>query len=218
MSDTFKVHMIAIGGPSCAGKTMLGKYLAASLQCPVLGLDCYYRDLRHLSVEQRAHVNFDHPSSLDDALLAEHLLRLSRGESLELPVYDFRTHTRSEVTEFFRPGPHVIMEGLFALYWEKVRELTATKFFIDAPDTVCLKRRMQRDVVERGRTAASVLTQFNETVVPMAQQYVRPTKVFADLQLSGVDPIEESLHRVLSHISTVPSSHEYSGFSAESGK
>jgi uridine kinase len=193
------VYIIAIAGPSCAGKTALAGGVAHELNCPVLLLDNYYRDLSALDPLERARVNFDEPSALDHQLLISQVESLSHGFAVERPIYDFATHTRKSYTERFIPSEFLIIEGLFALYWPELRELAHTKIFVEAPNPVCLGRRTVRDVAERGRTEESVMRQFRQTVQPMAELYVRPTSKYADLVLSGQQPLSRSVDTVLSH-------------------
>lgn len=188
-----KPHIIAIAGPSGAGKSELAGALARELGCPILSLDRYYQDLSALSLGERIRVNFDAPTAIDQRLLVRHVQELSQGHEIEQPIYDFATHRRVPETETLRANTFLILEGLFALYWPELRELAETKIFVDAEDAVCLARRQQRDVVERGRNTESVISQFKETVQPMAARYVRPSKAYADLRLSG----EEELDRIL---------------------
>jgi len=193
-------HIIAIGGPSCAGKTELAKRLARLLPAPMLPLDAYYRDLAFLPLSERPKFNFDVPDSLDHDLLRRHLTALLDGHEIARPVYDFATHTRSSAVERLAPGPYLLLEGLFALYWEDIRPLLATKVFVEAPDDVCLARRQFRDVRERGRTPESVLKQYAETVRPMAELHVLPTRRFADVVVSGQAPLESSSAAVLAQV------------------
>lgn len=183
--------LIGIAGPSCAGKTELATRLAAELNAPVLPLDSYYRDLAHLPFEQRARWNFDVPEALDEQLICEHVRRLGEGQEIDAPVYDFTHHVRRQQVRCIRAGRFAIIEGLFTLYWEQVRNLLPVKIYVGAPEEVCLERRLERDVRERGRTPESVREQFRSTVAPMARRYILPTAVYADLVLSGVQPIEE---------------------------
>jgi uridine kinase len=198
-------HIIAIAGPSCAGKTELARYLSRRLTAPILPMDAYYRDLAFLPLEARCKFNFDIPDSVDHALLLEHLTALAAGRSIQRPVYDFTIHTRAPISETVTPGRCLIVEGLFALYWDDIRSLVGTKVFVDAPDEVCLARRQVRDVIERGRTPESVLKQYVETVRPMAELYVRPARRFADLVVSGEVPLEQSSAAVLDRINSQPS-------------
>jgi uridine kinase len=193
-------YLIGIAGPSCAGKTELSRRLAAELNATVLPLDCYYRDLSDLPLEERARFNFDEPSALDHDLFLQHLLALAGGRQIERPVYDFSIHTRIAKTERIHPGSCVIVEGLFVLGWEDVRRLFGTGVFVDLPDGPCLERRIERDVRERGRTPESVRRQFAAMVRPMAELHVRPTRIYADLIIAGDNPIQDSVDAVLAHM------------------
>ncbi|MGB7555402.1 MAG: uridine kinase [Candidatus Korobacteraceae bacterium] len=205
-----ETYLIGITGPSGAGKTYLSAHLATILDARVLALDRYYRDLSHLSPEQRARMNFDAPEALDQELIVEQVTDLRNNQAVQLPIYDFATHTRTRRTEELRPSAVVIVEGLFTLHWPKLRELLGTKVFVDMNDEVCLTRRQARDVRERGRTPESVVEQYAATVAPMAQRYVRPTIVHADVVVSGSEPIGEGAARVLAHYrSQIANAHHY---------
>jgi len=193
-------YLIAIAGPSGAGKSFLSKHLGQELDATYLHLDSYYSDLPHMSLVQRAHQNFDAPESLDSALFIEQVGQLARGNSIEKPLYDFTTHRRKEETERVEPRPYIIIEGLFALYWEDVRKLTRTKVYVDLGEGICLERRIDRDTRERGRTRESVLEQYATTVLPMAKLYVYPTREYADIVVTGNDNIHYSVDTVLEHI------------------
>jgi uridine kinase len=195
-----KPYLIGIAGPSCAGKSYLSTHLARHLKAATLNLDSYYADLNHLGLAQRAQFNFDAPEALDSSLLIEHVRQLSRGDAIEKPIYDFKTHSRTGQTERLEASQFIIIEGLFALYWEEIRAVQATKVFVDLGEEICLARRIERDTRERGRTRESVLEQFSTTVRPMAQRYVHPTRQFADVVLTGDSEISEEMERVLKHI------------------
>ncbi len=156
-------------------------------------------------------MNFDAPEALDEELIVEQVTALRNNQPVQLPTYDFATHTRTRRTEELRPSAVVIIEGLFTLHWPKLRELLGTKVFVDMDDEVCLARRQARDVRERGRTPESVVEQYAATVAPMAQRYVRPTIVHADVVVSGSESIGEGVDRVLAHhrsqIANAPAQH-----------
>lgn len=192
-----KPFIIGIAGASCSGKTELAQRLAQSLGANVCTLDSYYRDLSHLAPEERARQNFDIPAALDHELLCEQVGALACGEGIQKPVYDFTRHVRSERTEMLEPSQTVIVEGLFTLHWEQLRSLLGLKVFIEASDTICLQRRIDRDVRERGRTSQSVREQFEATVRPMTDLHIRPTQVFADLLLNGEHSPEQGYGAVL---------------------
>lgn len=195
-----KPYMIGVAGPSCAGKTELAERLSVLLPAPVLALDNYYLDYSERPLNERAQLNFDIPESLDHDLFRAHVLALSRGEEIARPVYDFTSHTRTRATKPVKPGPFVIVEGLFVLHWEDVRSLLDTRVFVDLDDRTCLGRRIFRDVNERGRTPESVIIQFSQMVRPMAEKYVRPTRSFADVVVFGDDPIDASVAVVMAHV------------------
>lgn len=195
-----KPYLIGVAGPSCAGKTELSRRLAARLDASLLPLDCYYFDLSTLTMQERARFNFDEPAALDHDLFLAQLQDLASGLSIDRPVYDFATHTRTTLVEKVPPCRFIVVEGLFVLYWDDVRELFGTKVFVDLEDEPCLERRIYRDVRERGRTRESVIRQVKETVEPMAALYVRPTRLEADVVVRGDAPIEASVAEVLAHV------------------
>lgn len=201
-----KPYLIGVAGPSCAGKSYLSSRLCDELNSSppsaavILRLDSYYRNLAHLELEQRARCNFDAPEALDSPLLIEHIRRLAQGSAIDKPVYDFKTHARTSLTERVEPSRFIIVEGLFALYWQEIRAALATKVFVDLGEEICLARRIERDMRERGRTRESVLEQFYATVRPMAQQHLHPTRQYADVVLTGDDDIANEVQLVLNHI------------------
>jgi uridine kinase len=198
--------LAGVAGPSGSGKTELSRRLRDRLEqahgigSRTISLDSYYADLREWPLERRHHFNFDHPDSLDQELLVNQVAALARGEAINCPVYEFATHTRSAVVEHIEPAPVVIVEGLFALYFADLRDLYRLKVYVETPDETCLDRRLARDVRERGRTVESIRDQYATTVRPMAEQFVRPTKAFADLAVSGTRPIQESVEACLQRL------------------
>ena len=171
--------------------------MARALAAPVIGLDAYYRDLVHLPLEQRALSNFDIPDALDGELLIGHMRRLASGAAADIPVYDFTRHIRSAAVQRVEPSAFVVVEGLFTLHWEDLRRLLDVKVFVTAEHEVCLARRIERDVRERGRTPESVLQQYAATVRPMADKHVLPTRRFADMVLDGTGSLDQSVMSVL---------------------
>ena len=193
-------YLIGIAGISGSGKSTVARALASTLRGTIFSLDAYYLDHPGLTYEEKCRINFDHPESLEGALIVEHLRALSEGRSIERPVYDFSTHSRVAAVEPMEPNPYLIVEGLFSLHWEDLLPLYGTKVYLDADHSVCLPRREQRDVTERGRTPESVRQQYEETVRPMADQFIYPTRRHADLILSGTRPLQVSVDAVLDHI------------------
>jgi len=179
---------------SGAGKSELARY--ASLHLPertqLVWMDSYYFSQDDIPMEERVKVNYDHPDSLDWALFAQHLRAISAGEAFDEPVYLFDQHTRGTATRRIEPARYIIVEGLLALHNPEIRELFEVKVYVTTPDDVCLARRVERDIHQRGRTEESVLAQYHATVLPMAIQFVKPTEQFADLVVSGEQPLSES--------------------------
>lgn len=167
----------------------------------VISLDSYYRDLSAVVPAQRENSNFDEPAALDHELMAEHLGTLAEGGLVQQPIYDFATHTRAEQTRQIEGDKsYIVVEGLFALYWDKVRRFLQTRVFINVDDQLCLSRRLQRDVRERHRTLESVRKQYDNTVRPMFVRYVEPTRQFANLIVQGELPVEQSAETILEFI------------------
>jgi len=178
--------IVGIAGGTGSGKTTIARELATSIpagRCVVIEHDAYYRDLSALAPEEREHINYDHPSALDSSLLAEHLRRLRGGETVELPIYDFVTHTRRAETRRIAPAPVVIVEGILVFVEAAVREQLDIKIFVDTDADIRLMRRIRRDLEERGRTFGSVRDQYYATVRPMHLEFVEPSKRWADLIL-----------------------------------
>jgi uridine kinase len=197
MRPSAKPVLIGVAGPSCSGKTQIARLAAAELGAPILALDSYYRDLSHLSLGEREVVNFDSPESMDEAAVARHMERLASGEAVDQPIYDFALHTPSGRVHRVEPSTFLLVEGLFALHWFEVRRWLAVGAFVQASHEVCLARRIQRDITERGRTEESVRWQFETNVRPMAERYVIPSRVHAGLELNGEAPLVESVDRLV---------------------
>jgi uridine kinase len=193
-------YLIGIAGPSCSGKSEVARRLSRILHAPIVALDHYYRDLQHIPFEKRLEVNFDAPDALDHDLIVEQARSLKQGKAIEKPTYDFTQHVRAVATEAIESAEFIILEGLFALYWGELRELLDLRIYITADHEVCLERRIFRDVRERGRTEESVRRQYEGTVRPMCEAHIAPTRAFADIALSGVDPVKQSVHAILTHI------------------
>ncbi len=190
---------IGLAGPSGSGKTTLARALQTRLpgSATVLSLDAYYRDLADLSLAERARVNFDAPEAMDHQRLAADLHQLAAGRRVEIPVYDFATHTRQAHQQSLTPTDFLIVEGLFALYWPDINALYHLRLFVTAADAVCLERRLARDRVERGRSPASIRAQYQEQVRPMYRRHIQPTARYADLILDGSTSTEEQVEVVL---------------------
>jgi uridine kinase len=178
--------IIGIGGGTGSGKTTLSKKIIETVgheNVLVIEQDSYYKDLVDMPLDERRQANFDHPDSVDLALLAEHLKTLKAGQAVDMPVYDFRTHTRSAEVNRADSKPVIILEGILIYADQAVAEQIDVKIFVDTPDDIRFIRRLQRDISERGRTADSVIAQYFATVRPMHSQFVEPSRRRADLIL-----------------------------------
>jgi len=193
-----KPHIIGIAGPSSSGKTELARQLAHRLpETTIVSLDSYYRGMDEIPLEARKKVNFDHPDSIEWPLLQQHLKAISAGLPFDEPVYSFADYARTAETRRLEPSNFVIVEGLFVFHWPELRELLDTKVYVETGESVCFNRRLKRDVAERGRTPESVCEQYERTVRPSAEWFVIPSKKFADLVVSGEDPLAESTAAVM---------------------
>jgi len=154
VSDVKRPYFIGIAGGSCSGKTTIARGVVRRLTPPgaaLVSIDSYYRGLESAAPEDIDRYNFDDPAALDSTLLLSHLRQLAAGRAADIPVYDFKTHKRTDRTERVEALAYIVVEGLFPLHWDEVRSLLRTRVFVDVPHSVCLERRLRRDVVERGR-------------------------------------------------------------------
>ncbi len=176
--------VIAVAGGTGSGKTTVAREILARVGTEHIAYiphDAYYRDLSHLPYHLRMQVNFDHPDSLETELLVEHLRKLKAGEPVEIPVYDFTTHTRTSRTQRIGPAPVILVEGILVFAEPALRELFDVKLYVDTDADLRFIRRLQRDVQERGRTLESVIQQYLTTVRPMHLEFVEPSKRYADV-------------------------------------
>lgn len=204
-SDTGEMVVIGICGESGSGKTTLARLLSAILrdECNVLHHDNYYRDFSHMSLEEVRSLNFDHPSALDSDLLVEHVDRLKDGLSVRVPRYSFRTGRREGYGDEVRPRRFLIIEGILVFRDERLRERMDLKVFLKTPSELCVLRRIQRDVQERGRTLKDVAQQYMETVRPMAQELVLPSAEWADVTLDDGGYNALATERILDELSNL---------------
>jgi uridine kinase len=193
--------VLAIAGCSGSGKTTLADELARALRGLRFHLDDYYLDLADLPLAERVKKNFDDPSLIEVPLLTRHIAALARGESVDRPVYDFSTHTRVPGrSQNVSAGPFLIVEGLFALHYRELLPYYNLRVYVDAPDSVCFERRLKRDVEERGRTPEMVREQYDLTVRPACEAYVRPSAKNADLVVDGTGALDWKVERVMTEL------------------
>ncbi len=176
--------IIGIAGGTGSGKTTVVKRITKALpphHAAVIPLDSYYNDTTDLTPEERRAINFDHPDAFDWKLLSEHIQMLKKGLAVEQPTYSYIESNRQKETIHVDPKPVIIIEGIMALHYKKLRDMMDLKIFVDTDDDVRLIRNIRRDVVERGRTVDMVLERYEKVLKPMHEQFIEPTKKFADL-------------------------------------
>lgn len=186
--------VIGVAGGSGSGKTTVARNIleiAGRERVAHLLHDHYYKDLAQLSLDERAKVNFDHPDSLDNELFIEHLGALREWRPVECPLYDFKTHRRLDETVSIMPRQVVLVEGILIFADPRLRDLMDLRVFVDTDSDLRIMRRIQRDVAERGRTIESVMQQYLETVRPMYNEFVAPSKKFANIVIpeGGMDQV-----------------------------
>ena len=176
--------IIGIAGGTGSGKTTVVRRIAKALPphcAAVIPLDSYYNDTSNLTPEERKAINFDHPDAFDWKLLTEHIKKLKNGEAIEQPTYSYIESNRQKETIHVEPKPVIIIEGIMTLHYKKLRDMMDLKIFVDTDSDVRLIRNIRRDVVERGRTVDMVLDRYEKVLKPMHEQFIEPTKKFADI-------------------------------------
>jgi uridine kinase len=193
-----KPLVIGIAGCSGSGKTTLARELTTQLDATFFPLDLYYRDLSQFPLDTRHKLNFDHPDSLESELIIEHVRGLAAGQPINRPVYDFKTHSRVLGSfDTITPTSVVIVEGILALHYPELLPLYQFSIYVNAPNEICLNRRIYRDMLERGRTEESVRAQFEATAKPMADLYVLPSAAHATITVEGTDSLDWSVEQIL---------------------
>jgi uridine kinase len=181
--DMKNIHFIGVTGGSGSGKSTVARNVLEAVgpeDVTYIQQDAYYKDLSHLPTDVRMQLNFDHPEAFDNTLFFQHLQALQQGQTVEKPIYDFKSFTRIGF-EAAEPRKVILVEGILVLGWPEIREQLDIKIFVDTDSDLRIIRRIRRDVLERGRSLEFVLKQYLETVRPMHQQFIEPTKRFADI-------------------------------------
>ncbi|WP_418553750.1 uridine kinase [Longibaculum muris] len=177
--------IIGIAGGSASGKTSIAMqlydYFKGNHKVKIIKQDDYYKDQSHLTFEERVKTNYDHPLAFDTDLLVDHLKKLKNKETIEKPTYDYTLHTRSDITETVEGRDVIILEGIFVLAEEKVRALCDILVYVDTASDIRFIRRLKRDIEERGRSVDSVCNQYLNTVRPMHEQFIEPSKKYAHI-------------------------------------
>ena len=195
--------IIGIAGGTGSGKTTVVKHIARALppHCvAVVPLDSYYNDTTNLTPEERAAINFDHPDAFDWKLLTEQIRMLKNGEAIEQPTYSYIESNRQKETVHVEPKPVIIIEGIMTLHYKRLRDMMDLKIFVDTDSDVRLIRNIRRDVVERGRTVDMVLDRYEKVLKPMHEQFIEPTKKFADLIIPWGGENKTGIHILKTYI------------------
>ena len=203
-----KPILIGIAGGTASGKTSVAKILKDDFKdtqsVTIIKEDDYYKDQSNITYEERCKTNYDHPLAFDFDLMTKQLKELLCGHTIQKPTYDYTVHNRSDVIETVEPSDVIILEGLFTLYNPEIRELEDIKVFIDTDADKRFIRRLKRDIVERQRTMESVMDQYLTTVKPMHDQFIEPTKKYANIiipdgktNVVGVDILRAKINSVL---------------------
>ncbi len=198
--------LIGIAGGTGSGKTSIANYLLkkfGSDQLIVIEQDSYYKNNSALSIDERNQQNFDHPDAIDIELFNKQLVSLLGGKSVEIPIYDFSIHNRRNQRQFVKPCRIIVIEGILTLYFESLRKLMNIKVFVDTPDNIRFTRRISRDVKERGRTIKSVTNQYEKTVKPMYDQFVKPSRDLADMIITDGVQNKEAIDALMSNINVL---------------
>ncbi len=203
------VIVIGVTGPSASGKSLLASTIVkelASEKVSVISEDSYYKDQKNLPLEEREKTNYDHPNALEHDLLVEHLHKLRQGIGVHIPMYDYTQHNRSDLQKYVTPSTIIVLEGILLFIDQKLRDLMNIKIYMDTSLDLCLLRRIQRDVLNRGRNIESVINQYQQTVRPMFFQFIEPSKKHADLIVPNggrnrvaIDVIKAKMRELLSN-------------------
>lgn len=204
--DKRKPLVIGIAGGSGSGKTSVTNRIYNVFKehsVVVIEQDYYYKDQSHLEFEERLQTNYDHPLAFDTDLLIEHIGKLLNREMIEKPVYDYALHTRSEQKIKIEPKDVIILEGILVLEDERLRDLMDIKLFVDTDADLRIMRRLMRDINERGRTIESVIEQYLSVVRPMHNQFIEPTKRYADIIIPEGGHNEVAIDLMVTKIKTI---------------
>ena len=194
---------IGVAGGSGSGKTTVARVLLDRIGADNIAYiphDSYYRDLSELPGDQRAAINFDHPDSLDTDLFIKHIRMLQAYQSIPMPVYDFEIDRRLEEVQTVKPRPVILVEGILIFVEARLRDLFDVRIFVDTDDDVRFIRRLQRDILERGRTVESVIQQWMQTVRPMHLEFVEPSKRYAHLIIPEGGLNEVAMEMVIARV------------------
>ncbi len=196
--------IIGVAGGTGAGKTTVIRHITEQIgseDMVVLEHDSYYRDLKHLSFEEREKKNFDHPSALETELLVRHIKKLRQNKPVKVPIYDFSRHVRKEETKKVNPKKVILVDGILIFSEQNLRDLMNIKIYVDTDDDIRLVRRIRRDIVERDRNLEGILNRYEKYVRPMHLEFVEPSKRYADIIIPRGGENEVALEMVNALIS-----------------
>lgn len=197
-----KIMIVGVAGGTASGKTTIIEKIKEHFHddIEVLCHDYYYKSNSHLPLEERKNLNYDHPNSIETERMIADIKKLKKGEEVFRPEYDYKLHTRSENTYPVKIKPVIIIDGILILENKELRDLMDVKIFVDTDADERLMRRIQRDLVERGRTIESVLSQYRATVKPMHEEFVEPSKKYADIIIPRGGENNIALDMLIKHI------------------
>ncbi len=196
-----KVFIVGLAGPSGSGKSTVAKRVASRLNGHVISMEVYSIEMNHLPLSERAKQNYDAPNAIDVKLLEEHVRDYAAGNAIEAPIYNFAEHLRvTDGRQHIPAKSLLIVEGILALHFAKLRPYFDLSIYLEAPDDVCFHRRKVRDITERQRSLELIQWQYENTVLPAAREYLLPSKVYANLVLDGnaaLATVEKNLYDVI---------------------
>lgn len=206
VNTDFRAFIIGVAGGTGSGKTTVSRRIWEAVgreRIAYIQHDNYYKDQSHLTLEQRALTNYDHPDSLETSLLVEHLKELRAGRPVDIPIYDFAIHNRSKQTLRVEPARVILVEGILIFVEPALREMMDMRIFVDTDADIRFIRRLRRDMVERGRTLDSVVKQYLSTVRPMHMEFVEPSKRYADIIVPQGGDNRVAMEMIVSRIRAV---------------
>ncbi len=202
-----KPYIIGITGGSGSGKSFLCKKIVNEInknKILTIMVDSYYKDLSNISFEEREKNNFDHPSSIEFDLLYKHLLKLKQKETTDIPIYNYKTHTRDKETNTInKKYPIILLEGIFALHNNKIRHFLDNSVFIDIPNKLRQERRLIRDKKNRARTVESIKNQYKNMVMPMYEKYVKPMKKKSNIIIKKFEKNDNGYVKLMNQIKKI---------------
>lgn len=199
------IKVIGVAGGSASGKTTIVNIIREHFgdNLTVLSHDSYYKAHNDLNYEERSKLNYDHPASFDTEMLVKHVRKLKSGVPVEVPIYDYSIHNRSTATTLAEPKKVIIVEGILILENKELRNEMDLKIFVDTDADERLMRRIKRDMAERARTVESILAQYHDTVKPMHEAYIEPSKKYADIIIPRGGQNTSAIELLLNHIDSL---------------